>query len=158
MLHEWALQWAIPLAALHDLQTRIGVLDPLPVRPPGSGRSEGAVSNDVRIAASRLGMRLWRNNNGALLNEVGVPVRFGLANESPAMNKVIKSADLIGIRPVLIGPEHVGETIGKFMSIECKEEGWHFTGTPREEAQQAWAALVLSLGGEARFVNRADAL
>lgn len=158
MLHRWAIKWGVPLAALHDLQARVGVLDPLPVRPAGSGRSESAVQVDIRLAATQRGWRLWRNNVGALLDETGRPVRYGLANESSAMNKVIKSADLIGIRPVLIGPEHVGETIGKFVSIECKEEGWHFTGTPREEAQQAWAALVLSLGGEARFLNRASAL
>lgn len=157
MLNEWAIHWRIPYAALEDLRARLGMLDPshpLPV----SGRSEAAVQAQVRLEAPRLGMRLWRNNVGALKDERGIPVRYGLANESPAMNRVIKSADLIGIRPVLIGPQHVGSTIGRFVSIECKEEGWHYTGTPREEAQQAWALLVASLGGEARFINRAGAL
>lgn len=150
MLHEWALAWNIPLAAIRDLRARMGMRDTDP--SPVTGRSEGAISNAVRLEASRKGMRLWRNNVGVLQDETGRPVRYGLANDSPALNKVVKSADLIGIRPVLIGPEHFGATIGKFVSIECKAEGWRYTGTPREEAQQAWAALVLSLGGEARFV------
>lgn len=152
MLHEWAITWGVPLAAVQDLERRMGVLGLATRAGTTTGRSEGAISNAVRLEASRKGMRLWRNNVGVLEDVNGRPVRYGLANDSPALNKVCKSGDLIGIRPVLVGPQHVGETIGRFVSIECKAEGWRFTGTPREEAQQAWARLVVSLGGEARFV------
>ena len=158
MLNEWAIRWGVPYAALDDLRVRLGVLAAEPAPVPAAPHSEAWVQGQVRLEAPRLGMRLWRNNVGALKDERGVPVRYGLANESPAMNRVIKSADLIGIRPVVIGPEHVGHTIGRFVSIECKEEGWHFTGTSHEEAQQAWAALIVSLGGEARFINGAGKL
>lgn len=155
-LSAWAIRWGVPMAALVDLQQQMGMLDPAP--EPHEGRSESAVSNDVRLEASRQGMRLWRNNVGQLSDENGRPVRYGLANDSPQLNKVIKSADLIGIRPVLIGAEHVGQTIGQFVSIECKAEGWRYAGTPREEAQQKWATLVLSLGGDARFICKRGAL
>jgi hypothetical protein len=151
MLHEWALAWGIPFAALQDLRGRLGVLDWLPT---AEGRSEGAVSNAVRLEASRKGMRLWRNNVGVLQDNNGRPVRFGLANDSPQVNKVLKSGDLIGIDPVVITPGMVGSTIGRFLSVETKPEGWHFTGTPREEAQQSWALFVASMGGRALFANR----
>lgn len=149
-LSSWALRWGVPFAALVELQQHMGTLDTTP--DAQDGRSEAAVSNDVRLEASRQGMRLWRNNVGVLDDDNGRPVRYGLANDSPQLNKVLKSADLIGIRPVVITQEHVGKTIGQFVSIECKAEGWRFTGTPHETAQQAWATLILSLGGDARFI------
>src|SRR5574337_356560 len=148
-LHEWALQWRIPFEALADLKLRMG-LDTDP-DPAAAGRSEAWAQSQVRLKASRLGMRLWRNNVGALLDERGVPVRFGLANDSKEMNKRIKSADLIGIKPVLIGPQHVGSTIGQFLSREVKAPGWRYTGTSRERAQLAWVNLVASMGGDAAF-------
>lgn len=153
MLHEWAKAWGVPYPALLDLQRRMGVVDtdPAPVAP---GRSEGAISNAIRIEASQKGMRLWRNNVGVLTDDTGRPVRFGLANDSPALNKKIKSHDLIGIDNSPIALADVGQPRGRFLSVECKEEGWHFTGTPREEAQQRWAEVVISLGGRALFANR----
>lgn len=150
-ISTWCLKWAVPYSALIDLQQMLGVLDPEPGVP---GRSEAAVQADVRVEASQKGMRVWRNNSGVLTNEAGTPVRFGLANDSAKMNQRLKSHDLIGVRPVLIGPEHVGQTIGQFVSFECKPEGWYYTGTPREEAQAAWGALIVSLGGDSRFINR----
>lgn len=157
MLHEWAIQWGVPLAALQDLQRRIGVLGDMPEADAlvqSAPLSEGAVSNAVRMEASRKGKLLWRNNVGAIKDLRGVPVRFGLANDSAALNKRIKSADLIGIEPVLIGPEHLGQIIGRFLSVETKEQGWHFTATEHEVAQQAWATRVIAAGGRALFVNR----
>lgn len=156
MLVEWAIQWGVPMLALQDLRARLGQSEPNIYA--STGRSEAAVQVQVRLEASQKGLRVWRNNVGSLKDERGVPVRYGLANESPAMNRAIKSADLIGIRPILIGPEHMGQLIGRFVSLECKQEGWHYTGTPHEAAQQSWALLVASLGGEARFVNRAGTL
>ena len=112
---------------------------------------ESDVTDAIRAAASREGVRLWRNNVGAGKLENGSFIRWGLANESPAMNRALKSADLVGIRPVLIGPEHLGRTLGVFVSREMKAPGWVFRGTEREIAQQAWLDLVTGLGGDARF-------
>lgn len=155
MLHEWAIQWGIPFAALQDLQIRMGTLDAyVPAPPPPGDRSEAAISNLVRAEATRKGMRLWRNNVGKLDDENGRPVRYGLANDSPAINKVLKSGDLIGIDPTIITLADVGKPRGQFVSAECKPEGWHYTGTPREQAQRAWALRIISLGGRALFVNR----
>lgn len=107
----------------------------------------------LRLAASREGARLWRNNNGAGKLENGSYIRWGLANESAAMNSMLKSSDLIGIRPVLVTPEHVGRTLGVFVSREVKRPGWSYRGGPREEAQKRWLDLVASLGGDAAFTT-----
>ena len=152
MLHEWALAWGVPLAALHDLERRMGLLYD-PQLAPSTGRSEAAVQANVRVEASRKGAKLFRNNVGALRDERGVPVRYGLANDTPAMNRVIKSADLIGWETITVTPEMVGTRVARFLSVECKEEGWRFTASQREQAQKAWATMVIAGGGRALFVN-----
>lgn len=148
-LNQWAARWGIPAAALDELFLACNLFP----ADTGTGKSEAAVQVRVRLEASKNGAILWRNNVGVLRDERGVPVRYGLANDSPAMNKRIKSADLIGIRPILIGPEHIGHTIGQFVSREVKAEGWKFKGTEREEAQMRWAMLVQQYGGDARFTT-----
>lgn len=162
-LHEWAERWNIPAAALDELFLACNLFP----SDTHTGKSEAAVQVRVRLEASKSGALLWRNNVGAtpasielkcpFCNRLSVhrqqPVRYGLANDSPAMNKRIKSADLIGIRPILIGPEHIGHTIGQFVSREVKAEGWKFKGTEREEAQMRWAMLVQQYGGDARFTT-----
>lgn len=115
--------------------------------------SESGISSDIRLEASQRGCRLWRNNVGATYTPTGQFIRFGLANDSAQLNKAIKSADLIGIRPVLITQAHVGLTIGQFISREVKHPGWKYTGTERERAQLAWAELINSLGGDACFTT-----
>ena len=146
---DWAVAWRIPPAALADLAQRLAPPDP----PSVPGRSEAAVQAAARAEASRLGWRVWRNNLGAYTDpDSGAFVRYGLANDTAAVNKRIKSADLIGLRPVLVTPHHVGAVIGQFVSLEVKHAGWKYSGTEREVAQAAWAALVGSLGGYARFV------
>lgn len=107
----------------------------------------------VLIETSKKGIRLWRNNVGCLMDKRGVPVRYGLCNSSKKLNDAIKSSDLVGITPVVITPEMVGQTVGVFTSYEIKRPGWKYTGAGREKAQEAWLALVRSLGGIARFVS-----
>jgi len=115
--------------------------------------SESYVQSAVRLAAANAGAILWRNNNGAGKLADGSFVRWGLANDSTALNAQIKSADLIGIRPLLITPEMVGHTIGQFVSRECKRVGWKPDRSERYLAQQRWADLVNRLGGDARFTT-----
>lgn len=145
----WAKRWNVSTEALQELRGFLGIDNPLPLTH--AGKSETAVLNLVKAEASRKGLRLWRNNVGAAYMKEGTFLRYGLANESKAMNEVIKSADLIGIRPVVITMDLVGLTIGQFVSREIKHAGWKFTGTPLELAQQSWAQLIVSLGGDACF-------
>ena len=114
--------------------------------------NEASVQSIVRLEAARRGWQLWRNNVGVLLDAKGRPVRYGLANDSKAVNQNVKSADLIGIRPVIVTPGMVGQIIGQFVSIECKHEGWRPSMTDEhEQAQARWAELVLLAGGYAKF-------
>jgi len=147
-LTAWAKRHGVTQAALADLLAMMGVAESAPVK---SGKSEAAVQTEIRLAASKLGGRLWRNNVGAGKLEDGSFVRWGLANDSKAMNTAIKSSDLIGILPTVVTPEMVGTTVGVFWSVEVKKEGWRFGGSPREVAQLRWIELVRSLGGVAYF-------
>lgn len=115
---------------------------------------EQAVQQQVRLALQAEGCFVWRNNVGASKLANGSFLRWGLANESKAENLRFKSADLIGIRPVPITPEHVGRTLGVFLSREVKAPGWRYNpNDPHEAAQMRWAELVRSLGGDACFTT-----
>lgn len=152
-LKSWALRHHVSLEALAELAHILGA----PAQPMGAGvGSESRVQSQVRLAAPGLGMRLFRNNVGVLKNEDGVPVRYGLANDSPALNQKLKSADLIGWRRFQIQPQDVGSCVAQFVALETKKEGWHYTGDEREQAQQRFLALVAADGGYARFVTSAD--
>ena len=154
-LDQWAQAWGINPAAVADLKARIGIDGRFAMvhpKRPDEGASESRVQASVRLEASQKGLVIFRNNSGALMDDRGVPVRYGLANESKAMNARIKSSDLIGIRPLLIGPQHVGHTIGQFVARECKHGAWRLSPTDKHEAAQlTFINLVLSLGGDAAF-------
>jgi hypothetical protein len=153
---KWAIRHDVSLEALQELKDIFGI-DHVPCpsekRYPSDGfqKDEAFTQSLVRLEASHKGLRLWRNNVGALLDKRGVPVRYGLGNDSPALNKIIKSADLIGWRPLLITDALVGSTIAQFLSRECKRPGWKFTGDEHETAQLKWAELVIADGGDAGF-------
>lgn len=102
------------------------------------------------VAASQRGdLVLWRNNSGALTDDSGRLIRFGLGNDSAQANRRMKSADLIGIhRPS-----------GRFVSIEVKRPGWkHSDASERDRAQAAWAATVAAMGGVALRVTSAESI
>lgn len=149
----WAAAWGIAPDAVADLQRRLD-LGGMPSKGKLIATTEADVATMVRLEATAKGVRLWRNNVGAARDaRTARLVRYGLANDSQALNAALKSADLIGIRPVLIQPEHAGRTIGQFVSRECKAPGWAMPATPseRERAQAAWALLIDSMGGDAGF-------
>lgn len=150
-LEEWAQRWGVPAEALLELRMGMGAIDDPPLDTPFRPGSEARQQQLVRLDAAHSGVWLTRNNVGCLIDTRGVPVRYGLANESKAQNEKVKSADLIGIRPVLIGPHHVGRVIGQFVSREVKHEGWTWKGDKHESAQMAWARFVIAKGGDACF-------
>lgn len=150
---QWAIRHNIPHTALAELRQMMGIdKDTDPVTQCG-GMSEAKVQEAVRLEATKKGCRLYRNNVGACKDDTGRVIRYGLVNDSAALNKRIKSSDLIGIRPVVITPDMVGHTIGQFIAREIKKPGWKYTGTDREKAQLAFIELVISLGGDAAFAN-----
>ena len=121
-------------------------------------KSEMAIQNEIMLKSSKQGMKLFRNNVGVAKREDGIPVRYGLANSSKKINTVIKSSDLIGIKPIIITTDMIGKTIGQFVSIEVKKSKWEYKGTPREIAQKNWIDLINKLGGDAKFINNAEDL
>lgn len=152
-LTDWQKRWGVSDDALFELQQIFGINSPVIDNTGAVGDSESVVQQKVRYEAAQKGILLWRNNVGCLTDDRGIPVRYGLANESKKMNKLLKSSDLIGITPVLVRPDHVGTTMGIFTSYEVKHAGWQWTGAGREAAQKNWLDLVISRGGMGRFIS-----
>ena len=110
-----------------------------------SSPSEHEIQQRIRLACSRGPVRLWRNNTGALVDQQGRFVRFGLCKGS---------SDLIGLRSLEITSELVGQRIAQFVALEVKTP----QGTISPE-QRAFLQLVEQLGGVAavcRSVNEAE--
>lgn len=154
-LNDWVSRW-VPLenraAAMIDLQKSI--LPPELALPSGL-TSEAGAQVAVRLEASKRGILNFRNNTGALADESGRFVRFGLANDTPAMNRQIKMGDLIGCAPHVVTLADVGKLHGIFWMREVKKPGWKWPRTPsyREQAQRRAIELVLSRGGDAAFTT-----
>lgn len=87
----------------------------------------------IMLSLAKAGSKIWRNNTGVLKNADGVPVRFGLC---------VGSSDLIGITPVIITPDMVGQAVGVFTAVEVKTE----TGRPTKE-QLNFINAVKAAGG-----------
>jgi hypothetical protein len=107
-------------------------------------QTETDVQNLCRLRAQELGAVLWRNNVGAIKDARGIPVRFGLANDSAKVNEVLKSSDLIGIH------------MGRFLAVECKEPGWVWRATEHEVAQLNFLVEVRRRGGLSGFASHPD--
>lgn len=105
---------------------------------------EQAIQQQIRLAVgAHPDVRLFRNNVGTGVDQrSGNFIRFGLANGS---------SDLIGIRRITIGPEHVGQQMAVFTSLEVK------TANGRASTdQQNWLRMVRSFGGIAAIVRSTD--
>lgn len=101
---------------------------------PAERSDERRIQSEIQLAACAGGgpARLWRNNTGALKDERGQLVRYGLCPGS---------SDLIGFRTVVITPEMVGQRIAIFTAVEVKDRG------RATEQQQAFINLVQQAGG-----------
>ena len=116
---------------------------------------EAKASQSVRLRATAWGARVFRNNSGVLLNEVGVPVRFGVGNESKEINKKMKTGDFIGWTPITITQDMVGKQVAVFTNIEAKAVGFKHRKTypagSRENGQQNFNNIVNLANGIAGF-------
>lgn len=150
-LYNWAEKHGVSLSALTELRDILTGVNTNPPLIPGE--SEAAIQNRIRLEASRKGLRLWRNNVGATMDNRGNFIRYGLCNDSKQMNQVIKSSDLIGIRPVIITGGMVDKVIGQFVAREVKAANWKYAGNKREQAQLKFLELIIGMGGDAMFAN-----
>lgn len=102
--------------------------------------SEAKVLQEVRIMASKLGARLFRNQVGTYELKDGTRISSGMGNGS---------SDLIGWTPVVITQEMVGSTIAVFTAIECKTpklKDTHKGKQPTKE-QQNFIDVINKTGG-----------
>ena len=87
-------------------------------------------------------MRLFRNNVGALKDQRGQLVTYGLCTGS---------SDLIGLRRVTVTPDMVGRQLAVFTALEVKR--------PRQaptEAQGKFLGMVHGMGGISGVVTNID--
>lgn len=109
--------------------------------------NEQSLQQRIRLALSRGATRLWRNNTGALRDEQGRLIRFGLCEGS---------ADLIGYATIEVTPEMVGRQVAVFAAVEVK------TAKGRPTPQQvAFLNHIRAAGGRAgiaRTVGDAEAI
>lgn len=163
MLAAWAARWGVPIAAVHDLRALMGVA-PAAVSGVTAFGSEASVQASRRIEAAKSGTILWRNNLGAYQDERKNFIRYGLANDNPAGQRVFKSSDLIGIRPTQCP---CGLVYGVFTAEETKHPGWKYVGDKpcsckphgpqckpcHERGQMAFVQFVIAKGGIGRFIT-----
>ena len=160
---EWAAAHPVAAADLMAMYARAPWNNDAPT---ANGKSEAWAQQQVRFLAARQGAWAMRNNVGAVKATEHTtcpfcsrdyviqrdPVRYGLANDSPQLNDIVKSSALILCIPRLITKEMVGRVIGQFGAIEVKHPGWvPGEDKKREGAQAAFGARVESLGGFFRF-------
>lgn len=125
---------------------------------------EAKATIEVRESASLLKSRVFRNNSGGCEDETGRMIRFGLGNDGTKASYGLKFGDYIGITPLVITADMIGQTVGVFTNLEIKPDG-HMQKTlsaaskqgTREYYQWKTCEMVKNLGGLAGFVtNKKD--
>lgn len=105
--------------------------------------NETNLQQHIRLATSKSGAKLFRNNCGGLKDVNGRWVTFGVANPG--------GSDLIGWTPITITPDMVGKKIAVFTAIEVKTP----TGKIRPE-QKNFIDRVRLDGGMAGVARSTD--
>lgn len=161
-LQEWFEKHNISQEAIHEFKyqvfkTELDARDlERKIIPQGSTEKifESSLQHMIRLEASNAGARLWRNNVGCTYTNNGGFIRYGLANDSKKENSILKSSDLVGIKPIKITQEMIGKVIGQFLCREIKIKGWRYSQhDTRSNAQLAWINLINTLGGDAAFTS-----
>lgn len=94
---------------------------------------ETKIQNRIMMAMSKKGYLCWRNQVGLFKTMDGRTVNIGVKG----------SSDLMAIKPIVITPDMVGQTLPIFVAVEVK------TATGRQsEPQKKWQAAVEKLGVE----------
>lgn len=97
----------------------------------------------IMLGLSTPGVRLFRNNCGALKDAEGRLIRYGVANPG--------GSDLIGWRSVTVTPDMLGQKIAVFLAIEVKGERGKAT-----DAQVNFISRVKADGGLAGVARSID--
>lgn len=92
---------------------------------------ETNIMNNIMLDMSKKGYLCWRNQVGLFKTLDGRTVNIGIKG----------SSDLMAVKPTVITPEMVGQTLAVFVAVEVK------TATGRQsEPQKKWQKAVEKLG------------
>ena len=92
---------------------------------------ETKIQNRIMMDMSEKGYLVWRNQVGLFKTLDGRTVNIGIKG----------SSDLMAVKPTVITPEMVGQTLAVFVAVEVK------TATGRQsEPQKKWQKAVEKLG------------
>ena len=92
---------------------------------------ETKIQNRIMMDMSKKGYLVWRNQVGLFKTIDGRTVNIGIKG----------SSDLMAIKPTVITPDMVGQTLAVFVAVEVK------TATGRQsEPQKKWQKAVEKLG------------
>mgnify|MGYP000299454076 CR=1 FL=1 len=105
--------------------------------------SEARILAACRIALSKAGAVVWRNNQGVLPDRNGRPVHFGVCNPG--------GSDLLGYRSILVTPDMVGTRVAVLLACEVKTQ----VGKPTS-AQRHFLETVRAAGGIAILAHSAE--
>ena len=104
-----------------------------------------------KIGGPKKPSRLFRNNTGALYNNKGQLVKYGL---------FIGSSDRIGLTKIKITPDMVGREIGVFTALEMKHSHWNppKSGKAKKhyDEQKDFIDIIKRFKGIAGFVTDPD--
>jgi len=96
--------------------------------------TEAQLLHALRLELGQLPhVTVWRNNVGVAKYPGRAAVPYGLCSGA---------SDIIGMRSLLIGPEHTGATIAQFVAVEVKTPIGRLT-----QEQKLFLALVQKRGG-----------
>ena len=95
--------------------------------------TESVIMRQIQLYATKLGMRLFRNNVGVAMTSSGSMVKLGLC---------AGSSDLIGMIPVEITQEMVGQKVAVFCAVEVKAKKGKLT-----KQQELFLEMVNFMGG-----------
>lgn len=104
--------------------------------------NEADILKQCKLAATKCGARLFRNNTGVAVYPSGRRVKYGLCTGS---------SDLIGWTPRIIQPGDVGRRVAVFTAIETKRPGERPT-----DAQRNFVKQVVEAGGIAKVATSGD--
>ena len=92
---------------------------------------ETKIQNRIMMDMSEKGYLVWRNQVGLFKTLDGRTVNIGIKG----------SSDLMAVKPTVITPEMVGQTLAVFVAVEVK------TATGRQsEPQKKWQQAVEKMG------------
>lgn len=98
-------------------------------------KSEKLIEQEIRISLSKNGTINFKNDVGMAKTKEGAWIRYGLE---------VGTSDIIGLTPIKITQDMVGQTVAVFTAVEVKTPA---TIKKTSAQQKSFIKMVLSKGG-----------